>query len=150
MNKKLKIIAIVLISISFILLLIVLITLISNKNRNKIEIGKVNLGSTIVDPNLVEINTEQLKKEHCLDGVCVSDLRLKSSKYYGVIYYKVKVKKTYKDKYAAINFGEFKAYINLGEIEKGKEVKRQYRYRNYDLREYKDYTLSFVEDDIFE
>lgn len=108
--------------------------------------GKIIFGDAIVDSNLISISNDNFSSEHCSDNVCISDLKLECSKYYGNFSYKIVLKGEKKYNYAVIDFGEFKAYIKLEGLKENEEKVRRYRYRNYDLTNVSDYTFNVLDD----
>lgn len=148
MKKKIKII-ICSLCLLFIILLIIIVCLIFGKNskKNHYKSGVINLGDIYYDKSVKKISNEKLKSEHCNNGVCISNVVLKCSKNYGVIYYDIVKKDDKKCKYGVISFGTDKVlYIDLNDLEKGNKKSGTLRFRKQDLSKVKDFKFKAYND----
>ena len=143
MNKKIKLI-ICSLCLLFVVLLVVILCLIfkysnNHENNKKYISGIINLGDIYYDSSLKNISSKKLSKEHCSRGVCISNVSLKCSNNYGVIYYNIIKKEDNNNNYGVISFNTGNVYIDLTDLEKGKKKRGTVRFRYQNLSQVEDY-----------
>ena len=131
-GKKILII-IILIAIVVLLFVIAINVLGSRQNSNS---------------DYVKVTNNGLKKEQCINDICISNVYIICTKIGGTIHFTVKnnSKKT-KSGYLKINFDDYNTFIVYSKVEPGKTKNGFTTYHNHDLTKTNDYSISELTND---
>lgn len=144
MNKKDKTrnIVIAVLVVAILILLILIIVNIFKTDDTKTTEGVYIVPGEYTDPNLVKVTNRNLKKEQCVDNICVSNIVINCDESYGKIDYVIKNKnKSKKSGYLKITIGDYSSYIIYNELGAGKSKNEYIFYNGYDLRKAKNYSI---------
>ena len=151
MSKKKKYLIIMIIIIILILLLII-VTNVFNKdniNINELEEGAYILPGEVKNTDMKKVSNRGLKKEKCIDDICISNVYIECSKDGGYVHFSVTNKgKETKSGYLKLIIGDLDSVIIYSKVEPGKTKKSSTQYSDKDLGKAKDYSIQeFTTDD---
>ena len=140
---------------AIIVVLSILLMLASNyyKNHNKVDLSKYEGGIYIsseeyVSPDLVLVTNSKMKREKCLDGICVRGVVIEIDGNSGQVKYKIRntTKKT-KSGILKLVFDNISVLAIYDDLESGKTVESFSSFTGIDLRNEKDYELKNITDE---
>ena len=144
MAKKKRNLIIILIIIVFLLLIIgILYKVFSSKNVEDPNFQGVTILPGIPnDPDRVTVTNWKMKKEQCVNDICVKSVKITCYEDRGNITYKITNKsKDKKSGYLKLVFDNYTATIVYEELEPNKTTDGLTGYSGYDLRKVKEYKL---------
>lgn len=148
MTKKRKIIILVIV-----ILIVVLIVLgiIASKNKT---ISDDNYGNATrfvgnyYDPSLVDVTSDEMNANHCVDNICVNISKIKCNNEIGTIYFTIynNGNDSRTSGYIGLNLGSYTAYIPYNDLDLGDSIESFYVYENANLSSVTDFELELLDD----
>lgn len=151
--KKNKIIILIIVLIVFVLISISFLIYKRMKKESVANDYKLKITDTIKligdydDPSIIEIKSDVLSNEHCVDNICVSVTKVRCNKDIGSILYTVtntgNAKKT---GYFMISFDNNDFYLKYDNLDINQSFESQHNYSNIDLSNISDFKLKILDD----
>ena len=146
MKKNKKWILFIILIVLFIVLII--LAFFNHGKKESDDEGKIKILSGVYnDPDCVTITNQSLKKEQCINDLCVRNVVLNSYPNKGSITYKITNKSNKElSGYLKLVFDSYTAYIVYDKLGAGKTEDGYVGYSGFDLRNEKEYKLQKLTD----